>query len=257
MTLKKRIFWFSFFSTIVIFLNGCCLFCFYNVNEWKDDNPGLFTLAVHSLLGVQGNEDDTLIILETDGYGRVLFSYQTETIWTSDKGTFGWLIAQKADEEKVFFYPNVCFVQVDAEEDLLGSQKDTLKEENDWGEPLDDNQMDWLPVSRLKISTSLSKANGIILDAYGSHIQEEGMEDTPQWQLQTVDHEGRELFIIFDLSYDEENEELVWGRMFFLILQSDGSYDPDTFFVEITDRLNFQTDLAELKMENEWNSPNN
>jgi hypothetical protein len=254
MTIKK-VYLVIVSSILVIFINGCCIFCFYDVNEWKDDHPELFTLAVHSLLGVQGNEDDTLVVMQTDAYGRILFSYETQLTWTSENGTFGLLIAQKTENDQVYFYPDICFIQTNQIEYIIDTEIEALKSVNDWGNPLQEEKMDWLQVARLKETSSLAKAGTIINNAYQEYVMEEGMDEAPQWQLQTMDHEGRGLYVVFELSYNDEMEMLQYGRQYFFIISPDGSFDSESFYMEITDQTHFQTALSVLKTTNGWNTP--
>lgn len=56
------------------------------------------------MLGIEGQESAKIVVLETDSYGRTLFTYDESTGLLDGGVTLSVLIAQKSDENYVYYY---------------------------------------------------------------------------------------------------------------------------------------------------------
>lgn len=54
------------------------------------------------MLGIEGQESAKIVVLETDSYGRTLFTYDESTGLLDGGITLSVLIAQKSDENYVY-----------------------------------------------------------------------------------------------------------------------------------------------------------
>jgi hypothetical protein len=133
-------------TIIIAFVTSGCL-----NREYRGDYPELLTVAINSLLGATGRcglhrtPDPTIIIIEEDNYGRVLFFYNER----GNVSRFSFLINQKSDEEYVYFYPHYNFISFEYATEIadLGMTAierkaippeifEELKSRNDWNQEL-------------------------------------------------------------------------------------------------------------------------
>lgn len=83
-----------------------------------------------------GDRTTTCEVLETDEQGRVLFSYSTQSVITGEKEA-AVIICQVSDSQEVRFYEDInYYIGVPDEDKTIA-----LKEQNDWGKPLDYSKM--------------------------------------------------------------------------------------------------------------------
>lgn len=80
---------------------------------------------------------DSIKLLETDAYGRNLFVYEMGLSSIS-----ALLIIQKTDEKFVYYYEDLCYlIQNTDAQDFSGNDKDLIKNNNSWNQPLDESLM--------------------------------------------------------------------------------------------------------------------
>ncbi len=75
-------------------------------------------------------------VLETDAYGRILFSMFDYSFFVGQEVTT-LVIMQKQDDQYVYFYEDYCY----AMEDFSEETKLVLKKKNDWNLPLNESKM--------------------------------------------------------------------------------------------------------------------
>ena len=75
-------------------------------------------------------------VLETDSYGRIMFSYTTESCITEKEESVT-VICQVSDSEHVYYYEDLCYLWGEASEDGIAE----LKDRNDWECELDFTKM--------------------------------------------------------------------------------------------------------------------
>ena len=127
---------------------------------YKGEYPELCSAAWANLpmaSGVSSNgevvHDPDVIVLETDGEGRTLFYY-----YEGRSSYWNILITQKSDEEKVYYYPDDCYIShiwnedyyltIDEMSDLNDMVYECISEEeisafkalNDWGMPINEEK---------------------------------------------------------------------------------------------------------------------
>ena len=134
--------------SLILSITGCMY------RKYRGDYPDLCTVAwcnVPTIDGYSSNGealyDATVEILETDQYGRTLFSY------TEMRGSTLALIMQYSDDDTVYYYPDDCYVfisdynSVNSSYDAQEMQVDptceevlSLKALNDWNLPIDESK---------------------------------------------------------------------------------------------------------------------
>ena len=129
---KKTIF--LILSPVLVLLLG--LFA-WSVVQTPSLNNKIYVCATYSVPGMHctdrrgaGLEYE---VVEEDEYGRILIKYSAEFMLSQQRET-AYVIMQKHDGERVYYYENVNWV--------IGTEADqTFKENNDWGIPLNEEKM--------------------------------------------------------------------------------------------------------------------
>jgi len=259
---------------LTIVLTSCDFFSDF---EYTGDYPELYSVAISSILGARGYEiiegawrggagQPHVSILETDDFGRVLFLYgENEFIRRTADGGFRsanknvYIIVQRVGGDYVYFYPHYNFTIRRQEVNsaianyfddipvLSTDDLDTLKEANSWNQELsDDSAFERVRIVRQKEGGPLS--NRELANAYSVIFPdvEAGRSTVASWMnyLRT-DRYGRSVYS-------------TWGTgMVFvaIVFQPDHSFNVETGTLEITDEINYQTELRLLMEANGWNMP--
>lgn len=189
-------------------------------------------------------------ILETDEYGRVLFAYY------NGFGVYSVGIRQKHDEKYVYYYDNVSFLYTMKYREYTPEQASDLKEANDWNKPLDEEKM----IKRAFLDQySLKKK----IDPLFDH------EDLQRVFNASIEYKENESVIFYLVDSSQTGQQLfnVWRREkvsttngyeythlndYLMILNSDGTYDPENYLIEFKDQSEISAKLAEIKEKNGW-----
>ncbi|NLE90557.1 MAG: hypothetical protein GX602_06485 [Dehalococcoidales bacterium] len=190
-------------------------------------------------------------VIETDSQGRLLFSYSLNTT----NGMFAICILQKSDEDAVYYYDNVSYFVTKEFAQYTTDQLSTLKEENDWDMPLAEEKM----IRREFIDSDLDPDKGkgyksdIALNAFRNSIAKEN--DISDHALYfDYSQTGQELFLIsrehnISTNGGYDYEALDYHLM---ILNADGTYDPENYLIKIDDLSQSNEVLAAIKERNGW-----
>lgn len=190
--------------------------------------------------------------IDEDAYGRILYTF-------TNYDTQALCIAQMADDTYVYYYDTLCYRHVD---DFKAYEQETekmeaLKEANDWGKELAPDRMTKRELNR---ETDMDPAFG-----YGELLHQERSEalfeeyvalpDGFRYRLRFCDYNGAGQELYYAKVFAEEDGALEgWDepRYYFMVVNEDGSYDPDTFLLgfEVWEESNGP--LAEIKMQNGW-----
>ena len=193
--------------------------------------PGTF----HSDL--KGNVS-SVMILEEDVYGRILFEYVTTSVIKEEKIT-ALVICQKIDSKYVYFYEDQCYLFSVNEEPEI----DLLKANNDWGIPLNESKM-----SRRanKVSFDLFIVNDSSLN--GQRIRDEFASAAGVSKSQVL----RYGFLDID---NAKSHELYWiyihsedGDEYYFAISNE-SYQIS--YLNVTDGFD-PTEVAALKQDSGW-----
>lgn len=242
--------------------------------SYEGDYPDLYTVAVNNFFGCNGyiaNEnpfDPEINVIETDGYGRVLFTYDE---WLNDlDGTdlVACFVMQQSDGEYVSYYEEDCALIYPQPDDTMTPPDDeltALKERNNWNLPLDDAKC-----TQKRITTRHESAISdheefleTVTNTYAEQLIPESGERTiyRYSRFSTADIYGRELHYVYALSRDRYGDGLSNPASvteyyhFAVIICPDGSHDMQTCILPVTSFLESDSVLTQLKADNDWNLP--
>ena len=189
-------------------------------------------------------------LIDEDEYGRRLMSVGIATGYDLN----ALCIVQRVDEKYVYYYDNVNYICIDDYQEYEAYQVEKLKEANDWGEPLDEEKM----VKRELNSDSdlLAAMNyGNIHNVENSkRIFEKNICIPTGYKYDIIicdwDATGKEIYLASTFSPREPLGD--WGKHYLMVINADGTYDPENFIVEFDDLKKSNQPLAELKEKNDW-----
>lgn len=212
------------------------------------------TLATYAIPGAGGytpHNKPLIKLLERDDYGRVLYSIQTK----DDYQINALFITQKSDQEYVYYYDNICYICLVVNEITKDQAIENLKHENDWGTILNESKMtrrvlnsktDLFPQMEFNYSNECKLAfeqNVIIPEGCNTWFQASDVSST-----------GQELYLgsVFKINKLSESSDMVWQGHYLMVINADGTYDPDNFIVKFDDLYNSNEPLIRVKEQNDW-----
>ena len=118
---------------IILLCSGCVFY------EEDDQFAALKTEAVYSAYGFPGFVTDSVSVIETDDYGRILYKFHG----INNAGNYGngadfLLVCQYIDYEAkyVYYYPETQIIMLDSK-NFSEEEASLLKEKNDWNKDVD------------------------------------------------------------------------------------------------------------------------
>jgi len=240
-----------------ILLLSCCFLllvsCGLRDVTYDGDEPELFSLALHSLLGVRGFQGGTIrlpyiTVVEEDEYGRILFSYIEDRVDSL-------LIIQKVDNDYAYFYPHYNFIIASTEErwGFLDGNVENLKEINSWNQPMSDNsEFERVPIILLKEigPVSLDILNEVRLELFPQATNRITSSNVSyRMNFLRTDRYGRSVYLAIAPGSERQRNPIA------VFFQPDHSFDLGIGALEITDMNNYQTELRLFMEENGWNEP--
>lgn len=218
--------------------------------RYTEEEATMYSQIFHAVPGGTGADKlrNRCENIETDDKGRTLIQFKSYEV-------HGFCIMQKSDEEFVYYYDNISYLIVMDDEEYPAEKIDTLKEQNDWNEELDENKM----IKREKLNDSL-------LDSRKSEISQSRADTV--FYTSYPDKNGEMTFISF-LDYSQSGQEIFYivrqrntsttkesnyevMDRFLMILNADGTYDPSNYLIEIKDISQSNIPLAEIKKDTGW-----
>lgn len=217
--------------------------------KYDKETVMLFTQVFHAVPGVRSFDPNVINskIIDTDNYGRVLFVFKTA-------GESGICIMQKSDDSYVYYYDNFSYSFTKYYSQYTSEQLDLLKELNDWNRAFNENMM----VKREYIDSKLEpKRVSVINWDIAQNAYYDSMEDNDYITgIEFFDYSisGQEIFLVrtyeqIVTKYDHDWRLLDYHLM---ILNDDGTYDPENYLVKIDDLSQSNEALAEIKERNGW-----
>jgi len=251
--------------TIIILLTTTLTFtsCIFGNNDrddYRGPHPELYTVAVHSLLGVRGVgqanglhvADSTITIRGTDTYGRVMFYFSDDV--SRGISDHNLVIMQKADDTHAYFYFLDNFITYPQEGQIVSfplTSTRELQERNSWNTPLNPDNMTRVEIVRSKPDPR-PVGDEDIIDAFMSiRDSDEPLRGQPSRIpsgiiLFAIDNFGRSMHYMH-FRYNTEHTV-----MLFL---PDGSFDLETGFIGHLDPYNYRDQLKHFMELNRWNMP--
>ena len=252
--MKKQIVPMLLCLSVLLSMTGC---------GFEIEQPDLDTVAIHSLLWIRGaslqsdfDGPPIIELLDTDSYGRVLFSYR-ERSW-GEKSFSSLLIMQKSADGYVFFYPDVNFYSVEASRYDVHTptifpedQIELLKQKNDW-----EKEMDLSKCMKARIA-----ARSECLESVADFHKDSEMKNLFLEATKAYNPTGELEWKFFKGMQDYYGRTIYhgWvGEMDVAILfDPDMGFDADTCYFIPNDFYNYQDELHTFKKLNHWNEPLN
>lgn len=212
------------------------------------------TLATYAIPGAGGytpHNKPTIKLIERDDYGRVLYHLQTKDDYKID----AFFITQESDQEHIYYYDNICYVCLSDSENEKDLVIMDLKRANDWNTILNENKM----TKRVFNSKSdlLPQIEFRFLDecklAFEQYVTiPEGYNFW--FQASDVSSTGQELYLasVFATDRKSESSDMVWQGHYLIVINADGTYDPDSFIVKFDDLFKSNEPLIKVKEQNSW-----
>lgn len=247
------------------------------------DDPELCSVAWANLVAIRGHWSDGemqggpyMDVVDTDSYGRVLFSY-TERQWIEDehgnyKESVYLIVMQKKDDTTAYYYPEDCYYHVKVEVLETDEEKyvfdteviEALKLLNDWEKPIDLAKCDSTEIVTKKPDGKIENGDNHqflddIIRRYhelsGRYISPKNISFYDYSRFVVADDYGRELWTVYT-SFEEHTEKVVtyYSYTFLIVLMPDGSCD-ETTVVMLEDTYNAQDTVKSIKAANNWNKP--
>jgi hypothetical protein len=233
-------------------------------------------VATNSILGIFGVDNNNIVIIDEDSFGRQMFIYwgnsdAASTQLRADKppAIYSILISQKTDSMEVFYYPDYNFILYKdnrearywpKNEELLGLANDAaiadniewLKQNNDWEKPIDNSKC---------VSVMVSRKNRVA-ESQTPLVPEEAWKKVYELVDDQQDYYSRTFFAYLTSDkYDRHifffrvvNEDEIYTKSYVVMFNKDGSFDPDQGIMEIIDVWDYQDDLKAFKDKNGWNT---
>ena len=190
-------------------------------------------------------------IIETDDYGRKLFaiSFDEHPFITAT------CVMQKSDDQSVYYYDNVSYLCTEKFKSYSQEQIIKLKEDNDWNKPLDATKMikrEFVNAFSLEpdreSAVNREKVSSAYIQTFGAskYLTSAGYFDYSQT--------GQEIFLV-SRAEEEVNDgrtDLILIDRYFMILNADGTYDPENYLIKVDDLNHSNEPLAEIKEKNGW-----
>ena len=206
--------------------------------------------------------DADVKLIETDSFGRVMFSYTEEL---SPNGYYI-LIMQYSEGDVAYYYPDDCYVYLPLKDEdggspnIYASEVVKLKEINDWELPRNEHKCKSATVSTVKPDGELhareSTFENIVRDYHedsGRYIHPENTEFVNRISFVSADNYGRELYAV-DTGFDEysDKKHVSYNFKFLVILNSNKKCDASGVLL-VSDYRNAQNNIKALKEKNGWN----
>ena len=243
---------------------GCSDVTFYN-----GSHPELFVVAAHSLLGVRGGSGEDTLILEEDGFGRVMFAYIGHTIASDNWSLYNVvavLIAQRTTEGHSYFYPGVNFILREIElsppmltpigdffyEDFVRGlfterRMELLKEENSWNGELNEERLFRVTVSRRNKRRYMTQVSADVQQAVYTAVAGAQLGHISHSVPLTMDKNGNIIFFMRGLHH--RGSERIRHPAFLVMFNVEGGR---TGHMRLTDLWDYREQLREFKEAHGW-----
>lgn len=227
---------------------------------FKVERPDLYTVALNSMLWIRGASYQSdfdgpphIEVLETDSYGRVLFSYREKSWHSASLASL--LIMQRSDEGYVYFYPDMNFISIPSttnmQEPVAFAEEDifALKQKNDW-----EQEIDLQKCVKKEITDRSESFEAYYEDCKASETKQKLIE-----AIRKYDSSDNLDWYFYKGMQDAYGRTLFYGEIdhqsMAILFDADMNCDLDTCFFIPDDFYNYQDEFRTFKERNRWNQP--
>lgn len=220
----------------------------------------LYTVGVWSILGCS-DAPAVIEVLETDRFNRVLFKFNAYTPFYSDangRWLNAFVICQKFDGERAYYYADACFVIITGEQEADESKISQLKKINDWNDPIDAAKLTGKRIvsyRRPKIfehENDASFGKTLSPEELFAEYVEIGEYENVLSEKSDEDKYGRSLYYFRTFKRSAKGQDVIYVNAYVMIVDPDGSYERDTFLTKLDDAYAYNDQLAAFKALNHW-----
>jgi hypothetical protein len=219
------------------------------------DRVVLVTQTSHAIPGARTSDvhaSSQYEIIETDDYGRKLFaiSYSVRPFIIAT------CVMQKSDDQNVYYYDNVSYLCTEKYKSYSQEQIIKLKEDNDWNKPLDATKMIKRELVNHATLQMERKPSNSMEEAQNAFYEKIEKNDKMMTFIQFFDYSttGQELFLVSRQDNKSINGGYDYGPFddYLMILNADGTYDPENYLIKVADLNHSNEPLTEIKEKNGW-----
>jgi len=242
-----------------------------NAEQFRESSYGAFFVETeNSIFGVKDIRYSSFYDIEQDTKGRVMYLfYGNSTIADEDIHDscrlFGVLIQQKRDMDNVFYYPDMNFlikqIPVDEYGHYIATNEDELveffnglsdqeinefKEKNDWDKPINEGKCIKKP-----IVDNFGKRVPLVKKSIREEVFNNEFANVypdPKYFFEYLTGDDYDRHIYFGRTVDELK---VYTNSYVIMFFPDNSY----VVKEINDLWNYQEELRDFKVTNNWDKP--
>ncbi len=253
-------------TSLILSATGCMYL------KYRGDYPDLCTVAWCNVPTIRGHGsngealyDADVEILETDNYGRILFSY------SEMRGPTLALVMQYRGNDTVYYYPDDCYVFIPSyshdEEEIQVDPKSeevlSLKTLNDWDLPIDESKCERSEILKRKPEKDKLKIKDhqfeTVIERYYEkadiYVNPRNISFVRYSSYLMSDSYGREMHVIYTYFEDYYDKHINTYSYTFLAV-----FDPDENCYEdsvtlIEDTMHPQQYVKSAKATSGWNTP--
>lgn len=163
---------------------------------------------------------------------------------------------QKHDDKHVYYYDNVSYISTEKYNVITQEELNILKEVNDWNQSLKEEKM----VKRKLVNKyNLSPKIVPLLDYKDLQKEFNATVDDNEKISTTINvfdtsQTGQQLYYVFRKINKSTTGgfEYVPLDQYLMILNADGTYDPENYLIKIDDLSRSNEPLTEIKEKNDW-----
>lgn len=259
---------------LVLVIVFCTTFSACIYKGYEGENPEFCSIAWASqpmLAGHSSNGealyDAEVCSLQTDEYGRVLFSYYENSLQTN----LLVFVMQYKQGDKAYYYDDYCYTLIikenkDQAPDLTSPEIQALKQANDWGKPLDESKCTSTQIVNKKPEGSLKLKDDffekIIRDYHENsdrYVNPKNLSFVSYFRFFVADNYGREIITVYT-HFEEHTEktELRYSFVFLVLVNPDKTVNEKAvILLDQTKIQNINNTASQLKAQNGWNTPYN
>lgn len=188
--------------------------------------------------------------LETDDYGRQIIAFINP-----ERFGAAVFIMQKSDSRYVYYYDTISYQRLERRDSYTEEQLDDLKAANDWNLPLDESKMikrEHFNIFHLSPTRKSAIEWEAARDAFTATM---GTYSNVGIYPQFFDYSqsGQEMYhVVWETKKPDSDENEYSYQYFLMVLNADGTYDPENYIIKIEDPMNSNGPMAEIKERNGW-----
>ena len=156
----------------------------------------------------------------------------------------------------MYYYDNVSYQITEEYKNRTTEELDDFKEANDWNEPMNEGKMikrELVDEYSLRSNINWSFDEEIAKKAFHDKIEEKDCEIG----IGIIDYSQNDLVLLGVSRWEEKiNEkgeyESISIDKYFMILNTDGTYDPENYLIQYDSLRQTNAPLAEIKARNGW-----